>query len=211
MATTKQVLSAVAVLIQNLDERELEVLDQEMVHRSIIRNGPEAGQEFMRFLRNGARVQVGDFFRSTGELTLQLPALPRPTLETLQGKYSWIKSIEGDNSPTEATKLELGTVFYPDEKSSINGTEYEYRLGSAPYLGFQHACWLVDHQDELDLAPFKALLGKVYIDFPGLKVVSSGGRRLVPYLSSDDERWYVNFFWLGGVFSGLGRVARPCK
>src|SRR3989344_6903449 len=50
-----------------------------------------------------AKLIVGDqlCLHLTGELTIQIPALSRPTLSQLQTKYSWIKEIESDDSPTE--------------------------------------------------------------------------------------------------------------
>ena len=168
-----------------------------------------AGAEATAFFRNGCRVQVGDFFLETGELTIQIPALARPTPEQLRKKYSWIKEengIERDTSPAEAITLKLGTVLRPDEKK-INGGEYEKRI--APKLnltlGYQHALWLVEHQDEFP--EFMALLGKIYIDFPGLIVVRADGRRDFPYLRDDGRRWYLVWYWVGHGFNRVGRFA----
>src|SRR3989344_1711564 len=143
------------------------------------------GNEMTAFIRNGFRTQVGDFFHETGELTIQIPALPRPTLEELQAKFNWVKSIERDTSTTEATTLKLGTVIRTDE-TSINGKEYELRL--APklnvLLGYQHTTWLVENQDKSP--ELMVLLGKIYIDFPGLVVVGSYGSRSIPCLNDGD-------------------------
>jgi len=154
---------------------------------------------------------VGDFFRPSGELTLQLPALPRLSLEEIQKRFPFVKEIEsGDISPTEAVTLELGTLLFTGE-DSIPGKEYERRLSSGPYMGLQQAIYLSDHQDDPELATFKALAGKFYIDFPGIKAVDSGGARGVPYLGSVGGRWGVGFHGLESSFDRRGRVGRPAS
>ena len=168
------------------------------------------GMETTAFVRNGFRMQMGDFFRLTSELTIQIPALPRPTLEELQAKFNWVKSIERDTSTTEATTLKLGTVLRTDE-TSINGKEYELRL--APKLnvlfGYQHATWLVENQDKSP--ELMVLLGKIYIDFPGLVVVGSYGSRSIPCLNDGDRRWEQNWHWVGNDLNQNGRVAASSK
>ncbi len=147
-----------------------------------------------------------DFFRETGELIIETQALPRPTLEELQEKFNWIKRIERDTSPTEAMRLQLATVLHKNEKW-IDGAEYERRL--APKLnlalGYQQAVWLVEHQDEFP--DFMAMLGKVYIDFPGLIVVSSDGYRNYPYLIQLGGRWDLRWDWIDDVFRSSARIA----
>lgn len=169
-----------------------------------------AGKEFEAFIRNGFRVSVTDYFRETGELAIQIPALPRPTLEGLQEKYSWVKKIERDTSVAMAATLRLKSVLAADEKN-INGGEYEKRI--APKLnvalGYQHAEWLVQHQDEFP--ELMALLGKVYIDFPGLVVVNAGGSRAFPCLGQRGGRWSVRWGWVGDGFDQDGRVGVSSK
>lgn len=150
------------------------------------------------------------FFRRMEDLTIQIPALPRPTLAALQKEFTWTKGIESDISPTEAVTMELATILRPNEEA-IGGREYERRLGQTSYLGFQHALWFVEHQDDPKLKKFKALCEKICIDFPGLKVVGSGGRRGVPGLGSASMRWYLSFGWLEYDFHRGGRLARSCK
>ncbi len=149
-------------------------------------------------------IAAAGFFRKMEDVAIQIPALPRPTIAEIQAKFSWIKSIERDNSPTEAVTLSLGTVLRPDE-GSVGGVEYERRIISLPTLGYQQAVWLVDHQDEFP--EFMALLGKVYIDFPGLVVVRENGDRDVPYLDQGGKRWYLHWDWLGHGQRSDGRVA----
>ncbi|MEK7193364.1 MAG: hypothetical protein AAB652_01085 [Patescibacteria group bacterium] len=204
--SAKQCLSLLAKLGENADWDSLTV-EQVQVG---ISEAKRAGSEFTAFVRNGFRMQIGDFFRETDELTLQIPALPRPTLWELQAKFSWIKSIERDTSPIEVTTLALATVLRPDE-NRINGTEYECRIASKLdlCLGYQQAVWLVEHQDEFP--DFMALLGKIYIDFSGLVVVNENGYRFVPCLSQGSTQWYLRWYWLGTHLDRRGRLAISSK
>ena len=155
-------------------------------------------------------VPEADLFRETGELTIQIPALPRPTFEELRSKFDWIELIERDNSPIEAVTLKLATVLRESEKS-INGGEYEKRIAGKLdiILGYQQAAWLVEHQDEFP--GFMALLGKVYVDFTGLVVVNSNVNRRYPSLSQDVRRWCLYWDWFDLRFRSLGRVASSGK
>jgi hypothetical protein len=152
-----------------------------------------------------------DFLRETGELSIQIPALKRPTLKQLQEKWSWIESIERDNSTEESVTLNLATVLRVDEKNLINNKEYERRLSPniSRLLGCQHFEWLVSHQDEYPV--FMNLLGKIYIDFPGLVALGKDGFRGVPYSNQNGERWGASWRWLSGNFHQNGRVAVSSK
>jgi len=154
--------------------------------------------------------RFGNLFLNTGELSIPIPALPRLTLEEIQAKFPGVKSIERDTSPTEAGVLNLATILRPTEEK-VDGAEYERRIAPRPdsLYGLQHALWLVEHQDEHPA--FKALLGKIYIDFSGLVVVIEGGMRVVFYLIQDGKRWSVSWFWLGDVFGRRGRLALSGK
>ncbi len=151
--------------------------------------------------------QSEDFFRDTGELTLQIPTLPRPTLAELKAKFDWIKSIERDTSPTGPVTLKLATVFRPYETKSINGAEYERRFAPKHkvLLGYQQREWLIEHQKEFP--ELMALLGKIYIDFPGLVMVREDGNRDIPYACQGDERWDPYWGWVDRGFNRFGRVA----
>lgn len=154
----------------------------------------------------GRREATENFLRNTGEFTITLPALPRPSLNELRKQYPGITSIERDTSPETPVTLNLATVLKRGERS-IGGTEYERRLGPKQnvLLGFQHWQWLLAHQDEFPA--LKALLGKVYIDFPGIVVRDGEGDRVVPYCGQDDTRWRGSWDWLGSSFRDRGRVA----
>ena len=143
------------------------------------------------------------------EAIVRIPALPRPTLKALQAKFYWVGSIERDTSPKTAVTLWLGTILLPDE-DWVNGKEYERRLVSVSgHLGYQQAEWLVAHQDALP--GLMALLGKVYIDFPGLVVVDAYSDRRFPYLLGDGGRWDLDWRRVEYDFSRFGRFALSGK
>lgn len=148
-------------------------------------------------------------FRETGEFAVRIPALSRPTLQYLQFRFGWIKRIERDNSPTKAITLRLGTVLRLDEEH-IGGDEYERRCASlAGLFGYQQLQWLVDNQDEHPA--FKALLGQIYIDGPGLIVVRADGGRSFPYLHQGGGRWGLHWHWVEDSLHRFGRLASSGK
>lgn len=154
------------------------------------------------------RNPFGDFFRETGEFTIKIPALKRPTLEELQEKYNWIKSIERDISPEGPLTLTLGTVLLPSE-NRIDGKEYKRRLvfvPSAP-LGLQHRDYMLDHQDNPELAPFNAYLGEFYVDFPGIIVVHGDGDPALPYVDDGGKRCDGGWRWADSGLNDYGRIA----
>lgn len=165
-----------------------------------------AAREFETFIQNGFRMQIGDFSRETGEVTIRIPALPRPTLTELQSKFGWVKEIERDTSPTEAVTFKLGTVFRSNDER-IDGGEYERRITRKLdiMLGYQQAVWLVEHQSEFPA--FMTLSRNVYIDFPCLVVVNAHGHRRFPGFSEGGWRWIMDWRWFENSFGWDGRIA----
>ena len=170
----------------------------------------------LRFAVGKLIVGDRDCFRFTNdEVVIQIPALPRPTLEVLTARYPLIVSIERDDSPECPVTLRLATVLKSDE-DSIDGPTYEQRLASrrSILLGLQHRDWLVAHQDELPEAArtaLRALIGNVYMDFPGLIVVRGDGGRGFPYAARIGRRWSGGWGWIDDGFGRLGRVAVSSK
>ncbi|MDO8664502.1 MAG: hypothetical protein Q7K44_03095 [Candidatus Liptonbacteria bacterium] len=170
-----------------------------------------AAKEFETLVRNGFRIQTEDFFQETGEITIKIPALARPTLKQLREDYPWRhwKKIEYDVSTEKAIELKLGTVFRLGDV--VSGPEYEKRI--SPHLnaclGSQQALWLRRHIDEFP--ELKPLLGKIYIDFPGVVMVSISGKREMPYLAMDDEsyeQWCLSWGEIDNNFHlQRGRIA----
>lgn len=163
-----------------------------------------------RLTGTGDGNQLPTFFRETGELVIEIPALPRPTLAELRMKYGWIHKENGiarDISPTGAVTLKLGTVLLPRE-SSIGGSQYTWRCLEPEFpiaLGYQQAVWAVENQDRFPA--LMALLGKVYIDLRGIEVVDADGGRGFPCLGRDGERWFVHWDWTGRDLDSNGRLA----
>ena len=155
-------------------------------------------------------IGVQEFLRFPEELSIQIPALPRPTLNELQAKYNWIKFIKCDDSPEESVTLRL-TIVLKSKENRIDGATYERRLVplKGQLLGFQHQQWLLEHQNEFP--EFMAFLGKVYVDFPGIVVVSGDGRRFYPCLDQGGQRWDGYWRWISLGFGGTGRVAVSSK
>ncbi|MDP3725195.1 MAG: hypothetical protein Q8R20_01855 [Nanoarchaeota archaeon] len=170
--------------------------------------GGEEGEEwfsaFKRFLRKENPWESE--WREIEELSIEIPALARPTLKELRALCPWIRSIEYDVSPTEVVTLRLGTFLRSGEER-ISHEKYEQRCKPhlASCLGHQHAAWLVEHQDEFP--EFMALLGKVYVDFPGIVVLGVGGSRFLACLGQDGKHWGLSWRWTGdGLYSDV-RVA----
>ncbi len=112
-------------------------------------------------------------------LTIDLPALPRHSVEALQWRYSndmWhISAPAQDDSPEGPVTLALTTVFRPDEEE-IAPDEYLHRLGTKQevFLGWQHLWWLTKHQHEYPA--FMDLAGSSFrIRFPGVSTYCRGG------------------------------------
>lgn len=166
-------------------------------------------RNFREVLRGNAEIKPFDFWRVKEDLAIPVPALKPPTLKELQKRFPGMefKSIELNTAPTEAVTLRLGTVLKPNEEEMVNGSEYERRLASRRnlILGYQQATWLVEHQDEYPA--FRALLGKIYIDFPGLVVAGEVVSRRFPCLRELSGRWDLLWYWLGRGLGRSGRVA----
>ena len=167
---------------------------------------PNLFTQLLEVQRGNAEIKPFDFWRTVEDLAIPIPALGRLEFKSLKKQFDWIKRIEADTSPTEAVVLRLGTVLRLDE-GSVNNTEYERRrtMRHDFLLGYQQAAWLVEHQDEFPA--FMALLGKIYIDFPGLVVVGADGYRHFPYLCRLGGRWCLFWGWAGSGLVRGGRVA----
>lgn len=189
---------------------ELKDFTREQLDATLMKIGDGVGmgtaEGLKAFLRGELEIRITGRFREMEEVQIQIPALPRPTLSELQAKHSWVRSIEKDDAPEESVTLCLGTLLRQGEKR-ISGEEYEKRrLSLAGKMhGYQQAEWLVKHQDALPA--LMALIGKVYIDFPGLVVAGAVGYRSFPYLHSDGERWYLFLDWNDDDLRRFGRLA----
>ncbi|MCR4328666.1 MAG: hypothetical protein NUV53_04110 [Patescibacteria group bacterium] len=186
--------------------------EQMDIFLSACADDPTLREHFAIFSKNGFRMKMPNFFRDTEEIAIQipLPPIPCPTLPQLRKKFSWIKESDGieyDISSMEPTTLKLGTVLMLNETEGIKGVEYEWRLTPNIHLclGYQHAVWLAEHQDEFpSLVQF---LGKIYIDFPGIVVVSAEGDRRTFALNGLEDRWVVYCHPIRDGLRQTGRIA----
>ena len=106
--------------------------------------------------------------------------------------------------------MELGTLLRPNEEE-INRKEYRPRHIPFTYLGLQQGMWLIEHQDDQELAPVKALCGKVSIDLLGIEVLSSKGFSFFPCLDGNSGPWELIWSYAEVGLSRNIRVARPCQ
>ncbi|MDE2079667.1 MAG: hypothetical protein KGI73_04790 [Patescibacteria group bacterium] len=197
--TVNQRFSSLATLGENTNWDSL-TPEEVQVCMSSASEMQRAGVEYTKFVKQGYRsqIQMVDLFHDTGELSIPIPALPRPTLDELRSKFPWIRKengIDRDDSATEAGILRLGSVLIPGEEESLDGERYERRLivprTKGLLDGYQQGVWLVKHQDEFPA--FMALCGKVYIDLPGLIVVDEDGDWRVFSLRRGGERWRLRW------------------
>jgi hypothetical protein len=144
------------------------------------------------------------------DVSIQLPKLKRPTLRQIQGEWSHVRSVVSDYSAEEAVTLRLGTVLEKTERH-IGGSMYGRRVlrvcTRGILLGFQHHRWLLRNQWKFPA--FMKLLGKVYIDFPGIIVAYGDGSHAVPYMGDGGKKkgWYGSWNSLRSGMSSFGRVA----
>jgi hypothetical protein len=148
-----------------------------------------------------------NLFLAAAEFTIEIPAIPRPTIKELQAEEPLIESVELDKSPEGPLTLKLGTVLRWNEKHSIHGAEYERRLVSNldAALGYQHREWLLKHQHEFPI--FMGLLEECYIDFPGIVVIHPALGRRIPYCRRLGLSWSGYWHAFEDRFISFGRVA----
>jgi len=150
-------------------------------------------------------------FEMCDEFTVAIPAIQRPTISDIRKDFEFIESIERDTSLTEASNLTCIKVIRPDE-NNVRKSEYERRVAPWAILGpgYQQAKWLVEHQDELP--NFRAMVGRIYIAFPGMVASYGKGQRFYPLLISDEfRRWYLFWQWIFTGCHRLGRIAVSSK
>ena len=123
-----------------------------------------------------------NFILDTNELSILIPALPRPTLKELQKINKEIVKIEQDKSPTEPVTLKLVTVLCDDKCDWRTADEdRQQRFASIQFtlLGYQQLKWLIENQDEYpDLKKF--YIENINIEFRGLTALTHIGSQIFP-------------------------------
>jgi len=158
-------------------------------------------------------VESVDPFRVTDEIAagIHIPALAAMTEAEVRAIVPGIRKeqgIERNDAPTNSVTMRLATVVRSNEEW-IAGSESERRFTAHidEGMGLPQALWLVEHQDEPDLAAFKAMLGKVYILFSRIIVVNENGDRYVADLYSLGGRWCLRWYCLADSVNRYGRIA----
>lgn len=149
---------------------------------------------------------MASLFRETGEFSIELPGLSRPTLAWIQARWSWFRSIKSDVSPEGPVILVPGTFLSSSERW-IDGKEYEKRRKPhlAACLGLQHAVWLKENRERFP--ELTAFLRKLYLYFPGIVAVHEDGGQFFPCLRGPGERLFLDWGWPDDGLDSHVRVA----
>ena len=138
-------------------------------------------------------------------LNLWLKGVMTSTFKRDMRKEGWTLS---ENVSRRLSSAIDGISFLKKGENYINGEEMVRRARTeldANY-GQEDAEWLLEHQDQIP-TEFR----KFYLVFPGTIWRGSRGRRSVPYLYWDGDRWVLDFGWLGFGWDSLYRLVRPRK
>jgi hypothetical protein len=152
-----------------------------------------------------------DFLCGTNdEISIKIPALPRPTLVDFRGDYPYISTIVRDFSPRGPVTFRLATVLNKGELS-VGGPEYQRRLVMSDLrrvLGFQQLAWMIAHQD--DYPVFLSFLGEFSIDGSALTVIDENGVENTPYICKNNGtgRWVLKF---APIWSPTSNFDRRCR
>ena len=146
--------------------------------------------------------------RGFAERLLGLTATPTVSFKRDMHKERWtlLEDVQ-DPDPETAFVNGLESVpFLENGERRINGEELVLRARGklrANY-GQRHAEYFLEHQEKI---PHE--LRKYYLVFTGTVWRDRLGRRYVPYLYCDGERWGLHFSWLVSVFGSNDRLPRP--
>lgn len=178
-ATTKQILKVMSVLQDNLPKEEIESFDPTLA-QAIIDGGVAAGREFMRFLKNGARVHV--VRNHTIDCSAD-PFIPNGwTVEEHRksGDFVW--------DPNK-----VGLYLSDGQKNGkvVEGNKLRKELKDKPVLNANVLDYLLAHPE---LIP-EEWKGK-YIFFWETIYRDSDGNLNVRYLNWDGTQWNWNYNWL---------------
>ncbi len=178
-ASVKQILKAISTVQDNLPKEEIENLDVEITQK-IIDNPVRSGKEFMKFLRNGARVQIiGNVIDC--DAASFVPKGWSVEEHRKGGQFAW-----------DPGKVSLYLSESQKNGSVISGNKLRKELQDKPVLNANVLDYLLEHPE---LIP-EEWKGK-YIFFWGTIYRGSDGGLYVRCLSWDGERWSWGDRWLG--------------
>ena len=192
--TRDQSHTIMAILATNAVWDEID-FDQSRLQDLVVRKAQEAGRHFTAFLKNGARVIVGEprvipIGRST-------PFNPAEFI----GKDWTIE--EQDERSLALTEVDLTAISFEtmlkDGETHITGEEKLKRLKSAGHIRLDAKVFQTFWENQ-HLIPerFKEKTNDntTYIFFDGTVLRGPSGRRFVLYLCWLDDGWYWHFYWL---------------
>ncbi len=77
-------------------------------------------------------------------LTVTIPALPKPSIEEVRGRWSWIDHIAIDASTTSEVTVDFSQTVVVDKI----GEQYDLSgLKLVGNLGYQHGLWIMQHSE----------------------------------------------------------------
>lgn len=209
-----KILKAIGAMLMNLGENP-EVPDSAL--NQILQDPARSGRELLKFLRNGARLIIGE----PKAVKIDPSNKFNPTKFIGEGWTIWKGAKDGDGlkdkeeiderslalTEVDLSKVILETCLKQDE-SSIVGEEKltrfkaianTIRLGGNVFL----ALW-EDYQANKENSCLEWLRknrGVTYVDFFGLVLRNPRGRRYVLYLCFGGSEWHWSYDWLGRGWS----------
>jgi len=201
--TTDQSHAVMAVLATNVDWEDL---NGDALQEQIVRRPKEAGEQFTAFLKNGAKLIIGE--RKIVKIDRSKPFDPVSFI----GK-GWNIEEQDERSLT-LTELDLTRVHFKtmlkDNENVVKGKEKLQRLKEAGYIRLDakifQTLWENQH-----LIPEKwkekTEDNTTFIYFDGTILRRPRGDRYVVYLYWRGGRWHWGYDWLEGDWSVINPSA----
>ena len=192
----KKILQAIGAMLMNVGENP-EV--PESATNQILQDPARAGREFLKFLRNGARVVIGEIKK------IFIDRSQKFDIKKFQSG-DWKIDEEDERSlklnEIDLTKIEFANML-KDGETSIVGEEKLRRLKKDGRIRLDAKIFQTLWEDQ-SLIPesWKVKInGEIrFIYFDGTILRFSDGDRYVLYLYWDDGQWYWDYRWLDHVF-----------
>jgi|GEM_PF-7048340 len=120
----------------------------------------------------------------------------------------WMRSlVRGHETVAPGVYMYTFEPFHLVGEVTVKGAEMVRRAKfSGACSGLQHALYILENQH---LMP-EYLQGK-YLVFAGTEALDSDGTLHVLYLDSDDDRWALDWIWIGHGFCRNDLLVRACK
>lgn len=190
--TTDQSHAVMATLATNVD---WETLDADILQEEIVSRPMEAGKQFTAFLKNGARLIIGE----PKIVKIDRSKAFDPVSSIGKG-WSIEEQDEGSLAITEldVTKVQFKKMLRDDE-STIEGEKKLQRLKEAGYIRLDAIIFQTLWENQY-LIPEKwkekTEDNTTFIYFDGTILRRPDGYRYVLFLYWSDGRWYWDYDWL---------------